>query len=302
MQRNDQREKCTNKSPEHEFFKKYRNQIINLVRVSKQTHYNKYFEENKNNCRAIWIGINEVICPKSKKKLNSPTSLIDEGETITNPKNIVEHFNKFFIEIGTNIQNKISPTKKYYTDYLLNPSKETFLITPTTDEEIPHIISDLSIRKSTGPNSIPTKAMKQIKDVISASLAKLTGRSFHNGVFLNILKIAKVIPIFKSESRVACNNSRPIFLLSNIGKIIENLMHKRLHSFLETQNCFYPAQFGFRLNVSTNNALMSITENIQRQLGKGKYCAGVFVDLKKPLIQLITIYYCENSTTMAEGA
>ena len=64
----------------HEFFKKYRSQIINLLRVSKQTHYNKYFEENKNNCRAISIGINEVICPKNKKKLNSPTSLIDEGK------------------------------------------------------------------------------------------------------------------------------------------------------------------------------------------------------------------------------
>ena len=76
----------------HEFFKKYRNQIINLLTVSKQTHYNEYFEENKNNCRAIWIGINEVIYPKSKKELNSRTSLIDEGKTITNPKNIAEHF------------------------------------------------------------------------------------------------------------------------------------------------------------------------------------------------------------------
>ena len=144
--------------------KNCRNQIINLLRVSKQTRYNKYFEENRHNCRAIWIGISEVICPKNKKKLNSPTSRIDEGKPITNPKNIAEHFNKFFIEIGTNIQNKISPTKKYYTDYLLNPSKETFLITPTTDEEISHIISGLNIRKSTGPNSIPTKVMKQIKD------------------------------------------------------------------------------------------------------------------------------------------
>ena len=267
----------------HESFKKYQNQIINLLRVSKQTHYNKYFKENKNNCRAIWIGINEVICPKNKRKLNSPTSLIDEDKTITNPKNIVEHFNKFFIKIGTNIEIKISPTKKYYTDYLLNPSKETFLITPTTDEAISHIIYDLRIRKSTGPNSIPTKVMKQIKDVISALLAKLTNISFHNGVFPSIHKIAKVIPIFKSESRVACNNYRSISLFSNIGKIIEKLMHKLLHSFLETQNCFYLAQFGFRLNVSANNALMSMTETIQTKLDKGKSCARVFVDLKKAL-------------------
>ena len=58
-------------------------------------------------------------------------------------------------------------------------------------------------------------------------------------------------------------------------------MHKRLYSFLETQNCFYPAQFGFRLNVSTTNALLSITENMQTQLGEGKYFAVVFSDLKK---------------------
>ena len=48
--------------------------------------------------------------------------------------------------------------------------------------------------------------MKQIKDVMSAPLAKLVHRSFHSVVFPDILKIAKVITIFKSESRVVCNN------------------------------------------------------------------------------------------------
>ena len=67
--------------------------------------------------------------------------------------------------------------------------------------------------------------MKQIKNAISAPLAKLINSSFDNGVFTNTLKIAKVIPIFKRESRVVCNSYRPIPLLSNIGKIIEKLMH-----------------------------------------------------------------------------
>ena len=73
-------------------------------------------------------------------------------------------------------------------------------------------ISDLNIRISTGPSSIPTKVMKQIKDVISAPLAKLINTSLRNGLFPNILKIAEVIPIFKSESRDACNNYRYIKL------------------------------------------------------------------------------------------
>ena len=126
----------------------------------------------------------KLYAQKNKKKLNFPTSLIDEEKIIANSKNIAEHFNKFFTKIGTNIKHKLLPTKKYCTDYLLNPNKETFFITPTTDEEISDIISDLNIRKSTWPNSKPTKVMKQIKAVISAPLAKLINRSFHNVVFL----------------------------------------------------------------------------------------------------------------------
>ena len=69
--------------------------------------------------------------------------------------------------------------------------------------------------------------------------------------------------------------------MSNISKIIEKIMHQRLNKFLEESNCFYNLQFGFRLNLSTNNALLSITENIQTDLDNGNFAAGVFIDLKK---------------------
>ena len=123
--------------------------------------------------------------------------------------------------------------------------------------------------------------MKQFNDIIASPLVELVNKSFQSGIFPDIFKIAKVIPIFKNESRVLCKNYRPIFLLSNISKLIEKLMHKRIYSFLEQQNCFYNAQFGFRLSLSTNNAQISITENIQSQLDQIKFCTGVFVDLKK---------------------
>ena len=66
-----------------------------------------------------------------------------------------------------------------------------------------------------------------------------------------------------------------------LANLTEKLMHERVYNFLEQQSCFYNAQFGFHLNLSTNNALMSITENIQSQLDQNKFCAGVFADLKK---------------------
>ena len=87
--------------------------------------------------------------------------------------------------------------------------------------------------KSTGPNSIPTILLKQTRNTVSLPLAKLINKSFETGIFPDICKVAKVVPIFKSETRLLCNNYRPISLLSNIGKITEKPMHKRLNFFLE---------------------------------------------------------------------
>ena len=44
----------------------------------------------------------------------------------------------------------------------------------------------------------------------------------------NDLKIAKVIPIFKSGSKADINNFRPISLLSTFSKIFGKLVHYRL--------------------------------------------------------------------------
>ena len=95
------------------------------------------------------------------------------------------------------------------------------------------------------------------------------------------MKSAQVVLVFKNGSRLSYKYYRTISLLSNIGKIIEKLIYKRLNHFLEKCKVCYALQFGFRLNTSTNNALMSITENIQTHLDKNELTAGVFVDLRK---------------------
>ena len=43
------------------------------------------------------------------------------------------------------------------------------------------------------------------------------------GVFPSVLKTAKVVPLFKKDSKLNYSNYHPIYLLSNIEKILENL-------------------------------------------------------------------------------
>ena len=66
--------------------------------------------------------------------------------------------------------------------------------------------------------------------------------SFSTGQFPSVLKIAKVIPIHKKQSKVDYTNYRPISLQSNIEKIIEKLMYKRLSNFLDINNLMYSLQ------------------------------------------------------------
>ena len=42
-------------------FKKYRNKIIDLLRRSRQSYYQKYFSDNKKNAKVLWQGIHEII-------------------------------------------------------------------------------------------------------------------------------------------------------------------------------------------------------------------------------------------------
>ena len=70
-------------------------------------------------------------------------------------------------------------------------------------------------------------------------------------------------------------------MLSNIEKILEKCMYKRLYTFLDYNNIIYDLQFGFRQQYSTSHVLINITENIRKALDDGNIGCGVFVDLQK---------------------
>ena len=153
-------------------------------------------------------------------------------------------FNNYFFSIAEKTKSNIKFSPKYYTDYLSNISTNTFFLTPTDKNEISSIISSLDSHKSSGPNNIPVKILKLLKNDISQQLGDIFNMSFLTGQFPKF-SIAKVIPIHKKQSKVDYVNYRPISLLSNIEKIIEKLLYKRLSNFLDISNLIYSLEVGF---------------------------------------------------------
>ena len=172
-------------------------------------------------------------------------------------------------------------SQKFLIYHLLrNRNQMKFVIAHVSNEEILDIINSLE-NKSTGPYSIPLKLLSLIPDLIILPLAYIINMSFLTGVYPNLLKIVKVIPIHKGGSTQDVNNYRPISLLSIFDKIIEKLMHKRLYNFLLEHNILYQNQFGFRKNNSIVFALAQITEMIKVSIDNRKFGCGIFVDLRK---------------------
>ena len=58
------------------------------------------------------------------------------------------------------------------------------------------------------------------------------------------MKLAKVIPVYKAKSRDTFTNYRPISLLSNISKILEKVVHKRLYGFVQNMKYYMMVSMG----------------------------------------------------------
>ena len=84
----------------HTKYKKCRNLLSTLMKKIKQAYYDKYFERNWNNIKNTWKGIKSFISLKTVAS-HVPTVLsLDNGDTITNPYDIMHTFNTYFASIG----------------------------------------------------------------------------------------------------------------------------------------------------------------------------------------------------------
>ena len=122
------------------------------------------------------------------------------------------------------INEKIPRTRKSPSDYLSFSNTYSFFIAAVTPEEIQIIINSMKNGKAIGPYSIPVYLLKMLSEYIAVPLRDIIYDSFSSGLFPDLMKLAKVIQLYKKSFPENPNNYRPISLLSVFGKIIEKLM------------------------------------------------------------------------------
>ena len=77
--------------------------------------------------------------------------------------------------------------------------------------------------------------LKRVFKTVSEPFTYICNLSFVEGVFPDKMKMARVIPLYKSGDASSLNNYRPVSLLSQFSKILEKAFSIRLMKFIE--NC-----------------------------------------------------------------
>ena len=190
-------------------------------------------------------------------------------------------FNAHFTTMGQKLASRFSTSDNLFSLYLGDSVNESFFFNAVSAYEVQEQISSIPGNKTYGLYSFPTFLLKLSKSIISPVLAMIINMSIEQGVYPSKLKMAKIVPIFKSGDQSEPDNYRPISLLSVFNRIFEKVMYLRLNDFIDKQNLLFPAQYGFRKHYSTQYAVIDIVDQIHKNMDNGKFTCGIFIDLKK---------------------
>ncbi len=214
-----------------------------------------------------------------------PTQFLLNNNVISDPQQISNEFNKFFASIGHTTSESVRTSTRHYSEYLTQAQRvnNNIFLDPVHPQELITICNGLKSKTSSGHDNISTKLLKDTITNIATPLTHIINQSFIEGNVPNKMKLAKVIPIFKTGNNKIFNNYRPISLLPAFSKLLEKTMAKRLVGFLEHFDILYEHQYGFRKKHSTIHPILHFLKavSISNDKPSKDSTLGIFLDLSK---------------------
>ena len=264
-------------------YKMYRNKLNHEIKHVKYEYFKNKFQNVQYDMEETWKLINKAIGNSFKTRDTNIKYIQVNNERVTDDLCIAQEFNNYFVNIGASLRNNVQNTlvgNNNHMQYLENNNVTAFF-KPITTKEIIDIVCDLKSKSSTGYDEIDIVIVKRVVHIICYPLCRIFNESMNQGIFLEKLKIAKVIPVYKNGSFDTMSNYRPISVLPVFSKILEKCFYNRLIYFLNQCNLLSDSQYGFRAGHSTSSALIDFVYKVSNALDNKQIMLGIFLDLSK---------------------
>jgi hypothetical protein len=271
-----------NPSPANkDLYNRYRNIYNRLIRESKKLYFENELEKHKQNLKVTWDLLRKAM-RKNKPKKSTIQSINRNGTIIYEAKQIADFFNLYFTTIADTISEEIHPTVRP-PEFPHNIDVPLFNIcdNPVSNFEVLSTFHQLNSKRSEDHTGVSMYFLKNLILQLVLPLTHIFNLSFRFGVVPHQLKIAKIVPIFKSGDPLLVDNYRPISLLSNFSKVLEKIMCNRLTKFLNSNNILSNSQYGFRRKHNTTHPIIHLLNEITKASTSKKYTIAIFCDLRK---------------------
>ena len=155
----------------------------------------------------------------------------------------------------------------YLSAECLGPPGRKRITLPELDAKLKH----LNTKKAKGHDRISNKITSYILPSLTPILHPLYNILVYRGHYPMVWKRAMGLMILKPNKKKSDPGSfRPIFLLCNLGKVLECIVTTRLYSWAESTNLLPPEQSGFRKKRSVNDRLFQLTQIVAQQFARGR--------------------------------
>ena len=254
-----------------------RREANRAIRNAKKRYESKVVESLSDpnlNIRNFWKISKRILDGKSERTI---PPLLENDNLVSEDDRKADIFNNYFASIASLDHSEPLPKLpdfQFLTDARIQNIQ-------TSELEVQRLLSKLNVHKSTGPDAIGNWVLKHCSSSLCKPLTALFNKSLSDGIFPSVWKQANVCPVFKKGSKSDKSNYRPISLLSNMSKILEKIVYKRLYEYLTDNDLLTKQNSGFKKNDSTINQLLKIVHQIYQDINDGKDTCKVFLEVSK---------------------
>ena len=199
--------------------------------------------------------------------------LLYDNEVYTDPIDKANILNNQFCSVFTEPNGK---TKEI--DENSFPNIENIKV---SEPGVKKLLDNINVHKSTGPDEIPGRLLKQFSHFLSPVYAILFQASLDQGIVPSDWKLANIVPLFKKGDRSIPENYRPISLTSISCKLLEHIIYSNIMKHLKKFNILSDAQHGFRQGRSCESQLITTTTDFINSIDKKGHIDAILLDFSK---------------------
>nr|CAI5817049.1 unnamed protein product [Callosobruchus analis] len=257
--------KKSRKSSDWESYKQLRN-IVNVAVIREKQCYLNYVLKNKAP-RQMWSSLRSLEVLRKKDTSVLPAHLSD-----------IDAINKSFID--TMVVEKTEGQRALLDKYAPSNTLSSFYFSAVSEDTVKEYLYKIK-SNAIGSDAISVRMLALVEGCLLKYITYIINFCISRNVFPAAWKHAIVLPLPKCYNPCNLSDIRPISILPAFSKVLEMALKCQITHFIEEHDILTSAQSGFRAQHSTTTALLSVTDDIYRNIDEGKVVCLTMLDYSK---------------------